>query len=247
MSKKRIKQYLMLLTVIGLVSVASGSGTFASFNAEVTNAGNTFATGTLLLSDKIPTANACLSQGDADHVAAGGNVNNNCDPIVTGTNLEPGGTVQSGDVTIKNNGTLDASNLLLSAGGGCTPVGQNTISDGNGGFLNTGNICGKVQMSIQEYSDAARTTPSDCVFGAATGNACDALGNATTLQDISAFDTAFSGGTDLTSISPLSGPLPIGLSRWFTVKLYLPDTGAGAENDVQGESASFDLTWHIDQ
>ena len=35
MSKKRFKQYLMLLTVTGLVAVAAGggSGTFASFSA----------------------------------------------------------------------------------------------------------------------------------------------------------------------------------------------------------------------
>ena len=50
MSRKRIKQYLMLLLAIGVIAVvASGSGTFASFNAETQNNNNTFATGTLLL------------------------------------------------------------------------------------------------------------------------------------------------------------------------------------------------------
>ena len=42
MSRKRVKQYLMLLTVIGLIAVAAnGAGTFASFSAQTTNAGNT--------------------------------------------------------------------------------------------------------------------------------------------------------------------------------------------------------------
>ena len=65
MSKKRFKQYLMLLTVIGLVAVAAGggSGTFASFTAETTNAGNTFATGTIVLSNTVNTGTACLSTG----------------------------------------------------------------------------------------------------------------------------------------------------------------------------------------
>lgn len=52
MSRKRTKQYLMLLMVIGLVSIAAGgSGTFASFSAQTTNAGNYFATGSLILND----------------------------------------------------------------------------------------------------------------------------------------------------------------------------------------------------
>src|SRR5439155_8436519 len=61
MSKKRVKQYLMLLTVIGLVSIASGSGTFATFSAETTNAGNTFSTGTIVLSNTVNAGVACLS------------------------------------------------------------------------------------------------------------------------------------------------------------------------------------------
>lgn len=51
--KNRTKQYLMLLTVAGLIAIVggAGSGTFASFNAEVSNTGNYFATGTLVLND----------------------------------------------------------------------------------------------------------------------------------------------------------------------------------------------------
>jgi len=51
--KNRAKQYLMLLTVAGLIAIVGGSssGTFASFNAEVSNTGNYFATGTLVLND----------------------------------------------------------------------------------------------------------------------------------------------------------------------------------------------------
>ncbi len=43
--KNRTKQYLMLLTVAGLIAIVGGSssGTFASFTAETTNTGNYFA------------------------------------------------------------------------------------------------------------------------------------------------------------------------------------------------------------
>lgn len=63
MSTKRVKQYLMLLTAIGLIAIASGgSGTFASFTAEVANPGNTFATGTLYLHDTANNGTECTSE-----------------------------------------------------------------------------------------------------------------------------------------------------------------------------------------
>lgn len=63
MSSKRVKQYLMLLTAIGLVAIASGgSGTFASFSAEVANPNNTFATGTLYLHDSVSGQTECTSE-----------------------------------------------------------------------------------------------------------------------------------------------------------------------------------------
>jgi hypothetical protein len=64
MQRKRIKQYLTLLSVIGLVAVVSqGGGTFASFNAEVTNNNNSFATGTLFLHNTNGST-TCTSEAD---------------------------------------------------------------------------------------------------------------------------------------------------------------------------------------
>jgi predicted ribosomally synthesized peptide with SipW-like signal peptide len=64
MSRKRVKQYLMLLMAIGVIAVVmSGSGTFASFTAEVANANNTFNTGTLYLHDSVNgSATECTSE-----------------------------------------------------------------------------------------------------------------------------------------------------------------------------------------
>lgn len=60
----KTKKYLMLLAAIGLIATAAGGvGTFAGFNAEVTNSGNSFATGTLILNDSGGT-NTCTSAGD---------------------------------------------------------------------------------------------------------------------------------------------------------------------------------------
>jgi hypothetical protein len=82
MSKTSIKRYLMLLGAIGLVAVAAGggAGTFASFNAEVTNNGNYFATGSLVLNDNGGT-NTCTSAGAATNL---NNVTTNgCDTFFT--------------------------------------------------------------------------------------------------------------------------------------------------------------------
>ena len=74
MSKKRVKQYLLLLTVIGLVSIASGSGTFASFTAEVSNPGNTFSTGSLYLHDSISGGTECSSESATNNSNVPGSV-----------------------------------------------------------------------------------------------------------------------------------------------------------------------------
>ena len=88
MSKKRMKQYLMLLCVIGLVSVAAGSGTFASFSAQTTNPNNTFAAGTLYLHDTPNGGTTCTSEsattGPNFNVNPGDGTNgNNCSALFT--------------------------------------------------------------------------------------------------------------------------------------------------------------------
>ena len=112
MSRKRTKQYLMLLMVVGLVSIAAGgSGTFASFTAETTNAGNYFATGTLILNDNGGT-NTCTSAINSNNAtpADSNNLNDtgtDCDTLfhlkkfvqVTGTSS---GTITGGTTTTIN-------------------------------------------------------------------------------------------------------------------------------------------------
>ena len=68
MSRTKTKRYLVLLAAVGLVAAAlGGTGTFASFTADVTNSGNTFQTGTLLLSDSVNSASACFSDTNASN------------------------------------------------------------------------------------------------------------------------------------------------------------------------------------
>jgi predicted ribosomally synthesized peptide with SipW-like signal peptide len=243
MSKTKTKRYLILLAAIGLVAAAlGGTGTFASFTAQTTNSGNYFATGTLLLSNKIPTASACLSGGDANHPGASGNVNAACDIVLSGSNLYPGATAITGAVTIKNDGTINASDLMLSTAG-CTP----TIDTPTTSNFNTGNLCNSTLMYVQEWSGGIGGTATKCWFGKDDGaNTClTTFTGATTAADsIGTFATTYGTPQNLTP-SPLSGLLPAAGSRYFTVGLYLPSVGSG-DNVFQGLRATFPLTWHID-
>jgi len=67
MFTKKTKRYLMLLAALGLIAIAAGSsGTFASFNAEVSNNNNTFTSGTLFLHD-IHGSTECASESGANN------------------------------------------------------------------------------------------------------------------------------------------------------------------------------------
>jgi hypothetical protein len=116
MSITKTKRYLVVLAAIGLVSVAiGGAGTFASFNAETTNAGNYFAAGTLLLHN---TANGttCTSESDTTNnfQTSGCSVLFSLAPITDST------AVQWASLTLTNAGTVNAKDIRFDAGNGCT-------------------------------------------------------------------------------------------------------------------------------
>ena len=223
MSKKRIKQYLMLLTVIGLVSIASGSGTFATFSAETTNAGNTFSTGTIVLSNTVNAGVACLSSAGGVDV----NINAACAAVFNASVKKPGDSALN-DLDLLNAGSLGAATLKLTAGA-CT------ASDAAGqSFHGTGNPCTALDVYVQEWDDAIHTTAIHCWYGGAVvANTCDFSDNTKTLA-------ALATASPLT----LAGGLTGGAHRYFTIGVQLPST---AGNTYQGRAATDTLTWHIDQ
>jgi hypothetical protein len=107
MGRKRVKQYLMLLLAVGVIAVvASGSGTFASFNAEVTNGGNTFATGSLILNNtngNTTCTSAFGTLGTANTNASGVD----CATLFSNVTFSP--------VHATANGTNGASSITLTA------------------------------------------------------------------------------------------------------------------------------------
>lgn len=107
---KNTKRYLMLLLAVGLIAVAAGgsSGTFAGFNAQVTNAGNVFATGTLFLHGTKQAGNICRSEDN------GSNVNATCEVLLNSLGHKAGDT-DSANIELTNAGSIDATSLTLAS------------------------------------------------------------------------------------------------------------------------------------
>ena len=109
------RKVLMTLGTVAVAALIAGRSSFASFNAQTTNPNNTFATGTLVMSNKVNSGTACLS-------TAGGNTNTNananCDTLFNLTVKKPGDS-GTANVTLKDEGSVDATSLKTFATG-CT-------------------------------------------------------------------------------------------------------------------------------
>src|SRR5207248_6758151 len=96
------------LTLLALCAFTA-TATIASFTAETTNPTNKFATGTLVLSNKVNSNTACLSTAGA---STDTNANSGCDTLFNLTVKKPGDS-GSANLTLKNDGSLAASALKL--------------------------------------------------------------------------------------------------------------------------------------
>lgn len=219
MSKTKTKRYLVLLAAVGLVAAAlGGAGTFASFTAETTNAGNTFATGTLLLANTVNSV-LCNSNSSASNTAT-------CGSVFSVSNVGTTNT-QSNTVTVSNTGTLTASALTL-FGTSCV----NSTAVVASGLTQNGDICNNLKLSIEEDASVGGAAVS-CIVGTASGNAC--VPSTSTV----ALDTWLTGTqtTPVTLVSSLAPATP----HFYKFSLFLGNVG----NAFQGRQAAFDLTWHL--
>jgi predicted ribosomally synthesized peptide with SipW-like signal peptide len=225
---KNNKLLLSGLVVVGAAAVI-GAGTFATFNAQTTNPNNTFANGTLVLSNTKSGGSACLSTGAGTNTDT--NVNGSCDTLFSLSVKKPGDSATA-SLTIKNEGSLDASALKVFSAS-CADANA-TGETYNGSGL----PCSKVQLYIQQWSDSGFTTPSQCVYGGATvAGTCDFSDSTKTLT---AFTTSYSSAGSAKTVGTLSSHA----SNYFTIGLKLP---SDADNTYQGRQASFDLSWYANQ
>jgi hypothetical protein len=226
------KKVLLTVGVVAGIGALAGAGTFATFTAQTSNPSNTFADGTLVLSNKVGGATACLS-------TAGGstdtNSNSACDTAFSVSVKAPGDS-STADLTLENKGSLAASALKVFSGS-CTDADAAGENYHGGGLP-----CGKVQFYVQQYSDAVGTE-SACLYGGSSdgGTTCDFSDAAKTLA---AFVTAHGTLGNGLSAGPLTAAGGATPKTWVTVGVKLPSS---ADNTYQGRSASLALNWHITQ
>jgi hypothetical protein len=224
------RKILLSLGVVAGIGALAGAGTFATFTAQTTNPTNTFANGTLVLSDTVNTGQACLSTGGGTTDL---NDNGSCDVAFNLSVRKPGDS-DTENITLQDVGSLAAS--ALTAFGTCT-------DDDSAGetYHGTGNPCSEIQFYVQQYSDAGRTTVSHCLYGGATvANTCDFSDTSRTLRDFVTAHHDVASGLAAGSLAALHGAD----TTWITIGVKLPTT---ADNTFQGRSATLDLSWHIVQ
>jgi hypothetical protein len=222
-----LKKVFATMIVIGAISSVTVGGTFALLTAQNANRMGAVATGTLTLSNKV--TNACLSYNGAP---SPGNVNNACDPLFTSaTQIYPGAS-STVNVTILNNGSINASDLSVympscakvATPGAPTPGGGDPCAVGGARFY------------IAEATSSAFTLASSaCKFPTVSASPCGVF----TAESLNSFATGYfdaPGAYDL-GVGPAAGA-----SRYFIIAMQLPST---ASNTLQGQAAQFGLTWHI--
>jgi hypothetical protein len=242
MSRKNLKRYLMLLGVIGLVAIASGggSGTFATFNAEVANTGNTFASGTLFLHETQSGQVNCNSESDTTNNSFSGA---GCNVLFNATSLTTG--VQTAHLALNNAGTIAASDTKFNV----TSCGFTNNSAGNGGSTVTFGAmpaCSDMYLTLQETNSSYTVPGTDvyCGYGPAVQPDCSTPDNTATLATAAgpSFATLLTTSAGQVTIAP-------GATRYYVISI-LPNPTLAATNNgnrLQNRLLTFGLTWHIDQ
>jgi predicted ribosomally synthesized peptide with SipW-like signal peptide len=137
--RKRIKQYLMLLLVAGVIAViaSGGGGTFASFNATTSNPNNVFSTGQILLHNTANGGTVCTSESGSQN-------SQSCDTLFSNLTIRPGQT-QHAYLTLTNAGSL-ADNGIQFWRGACGE-GTPTVATLNGPILSGAATSGSIAVN----------------------------------------------------------------------------------------------------
>lgn len=222
---RRLKFLLVASMAAGALGFVAVPKVWALFTAEAGQLPASATSGTLVMNLTV-NGNSCFSYNGP---ASPGNLNSGCSALYTyapANELYPGVPVTV-NVTVKDAGTLDASDIRLYMPGGCT-VSQTGDAPSAGGASPC--AAGGMQVYVQETATLGGP-PTKCWLPAG-GTTCSFTTNLSTL----ATATTAANGLDL-GAGPTSGG-----SRFFTIGIQLPST---ASNAYQGEAASFVLAWHM--
>jgi predicted ribosomally synthesized peptide with SipW-like signal peptide len=234
MFTKKTKRYLMLLSAVGLLAIAAGgAGTFASFNAEVTNSGNTFTSGTLFLHETPNGGTVCQSEGTVT-VSTTGNHNDCTTPLFTYDLSNP---AQQATIALNNAGSINAAHVSFKIAN-CAWSDNFGVTGSHTTFISVPTDCSNVHLTVQE-TQSDFTTNVFCAFNT-NATACPAIGSATsTLDDATSL-------TNLNTTGNTATTLAAGDTSYYVMNVDPVVTG-GNDNSLQNLKLTFDVTWHLDQ
>jgi hypothetical protein len=162
-SLSTLKKLLMTCMVIGAMGTAVSAGTFASYTAQTKNSTATVATGTLVLTDQVESATACISRDDGatPNASVDVNANANCDLMFDSENDATASSKRPGEgktvaMHLKNAGSLSGT-LSISSQANCsepdpaiTPANDAYQPSDQPVWYGTNTNCGNVQVSIAD-------------------------------------------------------------------------------------------------
>jgi hypothetical protein len=224
------RRLLLLAAPLALSATASGIlatgvvGSLSGFTASITNGSNSYAAGTILLSET-QGANTCISTGSnttSSNTVSSADANTSCTAINlfgSQTAADPGVSATTSTVTVKNIGTIGASALTLTPAG-CSATANSATSPYSGS--DTSGFCGKIDVTIYNGTN--------CVYPSQSG-ACPSPSSSYTLSTL---------GTTAQSL----GSLAANASTTYTFALQLDATATNAD---QGLSASESFAWNLSQ
>lgn len=246
----RARKALFALFFLGFASNIGGAGTMASFNASTTNAQSTFASGSVVFTNtNEASGKICFSNGTTDN-GVGANTDDNhnegCEAAFNFATRKPGQTATA-ELTLKNEGSLDGTlKLLVAQHDPPGPAGLQTACSKTDAtdtvYHGTGDICDKLQLTVQRWTDSTRGTPLSCVYGMPSGSSC-VLDNAYDLKDFTETAANVSPGISIGTLDADGGDD----TAWFTITVAFPDGGAGADNAFQGLVATMAIQWMLEQ
>lgn len=234
------KKWLVGLLLLGVISTLMSYGTFASFNATLTQSSG-ITTGVLVLGNKTDAAAECFSSGAA--ITTNSAACSTAPSIFSGTGIGTS-TAQYHNVTLRNAGDLTNAILSLS-----TTVCSDVPAPVNG-YNGASAACPSIQFMVAEvtsFTPGAGLTPViNCRFGNAAGSfstpgpnnftGCGFGATApTTLDGAGGFDSQFLTGTSSLNLGPLTL-----VGRNFILGAMLP---ASATNSMQGRGMTMTFTW----
>jgi hypothetical protein len=248
-SRRTVKKLLLSFIAIGLLASITTGGTYAVLQGTQQNINSNVASGTLTLSDQVGAGTVCVSNSGSGTYATGTENENTlqsspasagCTALVTAGTLQYPGTLTQIHVTVENTGSVDGAKLYLymygaSAGAGCAPTTTTGAT-----VVGIGNPCSSSGDDFYVEEDDSSWSPLDCVYPAGAG-ACS-ITSGGTLNDFSTqYYTYVGHKLDLGAAPTSVNALPNQTYRYFTIGVEESN-----DNTMQGKTATFALTWHLD-